>query len=121
MPVVEKPQMACILDKRVARGPGKSNTLSIWSNGRTIQLKMSAGKARQRYKSMDRPCRSSWTGAHEIFQVREYDAGASPTSSEPAWKTTDSWTSASTNLESHLGSCCAILNEVIKMKHTCIM
>jgi hypothetical protein len=28
---------------------------------------------------MDRPCRSSWTGAHEIFQAEEYDAGASPT------------------------------------------
>jgi hypothetical protein len=35
---------------------------------------------------MDRPCRSSWTRAHENFQVREYDAGASPMSSEPAWK-----------------------------------
>jgi hypothetical protein len=35
---------------------------------------------------MDRPCMSSWTGAHEIFQAREYDAGASSTSSEPAWK-----------------------------------
>jgi hypothetical protein len=28
---------------------------------------------------MDRPCKSSWTGAHEIFQEREYDVGASPT------------------------------------------
>jgi hypothetical protein len=28
---------------------------------------------------MDRPCRSSWTGAHEGFQAEEYDAGASPT------------------------------------------
>jgi hypothetical protein len=25
------------------------------------------------------PCESSWTGAHENFQAREYDAGASPT------------------------------------------
>jgi hypothetical protein len=33
---------------------------------------------------MDIPCRSSWTGAHENFQAREYDAGASPSSSEPA-------------------------------------
>ena len=28
---------------------------------------------------MDRPCKSSWTEAHEIFQAEEYDAGASPT------------------------------------------
>jgi hypothetical protein len=33
---------------------------------------------------MDIPCRSSWTRAHENFQAREYDAGASPSSSEPA-------------------------------------
>jgi hypothetical protein len=31
---------------------------------------------------MDRPCENSWIGAHENFQAREYDAGASPTSSE---------------------------------------
>jgi hypothetical protein len=41
---------------------------------------------KKRYRGMDRPCTSSWTGAHEIFQAREYDAGASPTSSEPAQK-----------------------------------
>jgi hypothetical protein len=29
---------------------------------------------------MDRPCVSSWTGAHENFQAREYDAGASQAS-----------------------------------------
>jgi hypothetical protein len=29
---------------------------------------------------MDRSCESSWIGAHENFQAREYDAGASPTS-----------------------------------------
>jgi hypothetical protein len=40
---------------------------------------------------MDIPCRSSWTGAHENFQAREYDAGASLTSSEPARKTKESW------------------------------
>jgi hypothetical protein len=63
---------------------------------------------------MDRPCRSSWTGAHENFQAREYDAGASPTSSEPARKAKDSWTSANTNFENHLESCCAILNESLR-------
>jgi hypothetical protein len=77
MPIAEKPQMECILDKRVRKKPGESNTSSIWSNGRTIQWKMPAGKAKQRFKSMDRPCRSSWTGAHESFQAEEYDAGAS--------------------------------------------
>jgi hypothetical protein len=28
---------------------------------------------------MDKPCRSSWIGAHESFQAEEYDAGASLT------------------------------------------
>jgi hypothetical protein len=45
---------------------------------------------------MDRPCTSSWTGAHENFQAREYDAGASQASSAEA---KDSWTSASANFE----------------------
>jgi hypothetical protein len=31
---------------------------------------------------MDRPCESSWIGAHENFQAREYDARALPTTSE---------------------------------------
>jgi hypothetical protein len=35
---------------------------------------------------MDRLCKSSWTGAHENFQAREYDAGASPTTSERGTK-----------------------------------
>jgi hypothetical protein len=49
---------------------------------------MSAGRMKQRFRSMDRPCKSSWIGAHEIFQVREYDAGASPTSKEHGATTT---------------------------------
>jgi hypothetical protein len=79
MPVAEKPQMECILDKRVSKKTRRKNTLSIWSSGRTIQLKMPAGRLKQRYRSMDRLCTSSWIGAHENFQAREYDAGASPT------------------------------------------
>jgi hypothetical protein len=67
-----------------ARRPEGNNTLNILSSGRTIQLKMPVGKTKRRYRSMDRPCRSSWKGAHEIFQVREYDARASLTKSEPA-------------------------------------
>jgi hypothetical protein len=35
---------------------------------------------------MDRPCESSWTGAHENFQAREYDAGASLATSEHGTK-----------------------------------
>ena len=45
-------------------------------------MKMPAGRMKQRSRSMDRPCESSWTGAHENFQAREYDAGALPTTSE---------------------------------------
>ena len=40
---------------------------------------MLAGKMKQKYRSMDTLCRSTWTGAHEIFQAEEYDAGASLT------------------------------------------
>jgi hypothetical protein len=40
---------------------------------------------------MDRLCESSWIGAHENFQVREYDAGASPTSSERGAHTNSFW------------------------------
>jgi hypothetical protein len=65
------------------RGPGGNNTLNIWSSGRAIQLNMPAGRLKQRYRSMDIPCRSSWIGAHGNFQAREYDAGAYPSSSEP--------------------------------------
>jgi hypothetical protein len=93
MPVAEKSQMECILDKRVVRRPEGKNSLSIWSNGRAIQWKMPAGRMKQRYTSMDIPCRSSWIGAHENIQAREYDAGASLTSSEPARKRKNSWTS----------------------------
>jgi hypothetical protein len=35
---------------------------------------------------MDRLCKSSWIGAHENFQAREYDAGASPTTSKRGTK-----------------------------------
>jgi hypothetical protein len=41
---------------------------------------MPAGRMKQRSRGMDRPCTSSWTGAHENFQAREYDAGASQVS-----------------------------------------
>jgi hypothetical protein len=60
--------------------------LNIWSSGRAIQLKMPARRLKQRCRSMDILCRISWTGAHANFQAREYDAGASLTSSEPTWK-----------------------------------
>jgi hypothetical protein len=48
------------------------------------------------------------------------DAGASPTSSEPARKQLDSWTKPAQILKT-LWNCCAILNESFKMKRTCIM
>jgi hypothetical protein len=69
---------------------------------------------------MDRPCMSSWTGAHESFQAKEYDVGASPTSSELARKPKDSWTSANANFEIVL-KLCVILNEFIKKRCTCMM
>jgi hypothetical protein len=66
--------------KELARRPGESNTLNIWSSGKAIQLKMPDGRVKQRSRGMDTLYTSSWTGAHEKFQAREYDAGASQAS-----------------------------------------
>jgi hypothetical protein len=72
--------------KELVRRPEGKNILNIWSNGKAIQLKMPSRRLKKRYRNMDIPCRSSWIGSHEYFQEREYDAGASPTSSEPVRK-----------------------------------
>jgi hypothetical protein len=40
---------------------------------------------------MGRLCEISWIGSHENFQVREYDAGASPTTSERGERTNAFW------------------------------
>jgi hypothetical protein len=72
--------------KELAKGPEEGNILNTWSSGRDIQLKMPARRMKQKSRSMDRPCKSSWIGAHENFQAREYDVGASPTTSEPGTK-----------------------------------
>jgi hypothetical protein len=71
--------------KELVRGPGERNILNTWSSGRAIQLKMPTGRMKPKYRSMDKPCERSWTGAHENFQAREYDAGASPAGRKHAW------------------------------------
>jgi hypothetical protein len=78
---------------------------------------MPAGKMKQKFRSMDRLCESLWTGAHENFQAREYDAGASSTSSERGANTNAFW---------HMMNCLNILkfdtpnvNEIIKKGCTC--
>jgi hypothetical protein len=38
---------------------------------------MPAGKMNLKSRNIDRLCESSWKGAHENFQAREYDVGAS--------------------------------------------
>jgi hypothetical protein len=43
-------------------------------------LKTPAGRMKQTSRGMGRQCTSSWTGAHENFQAREYDARASQVS-----------------------------------------
>jgi hypothetical protein len=48
------------------------------------------------------------------FQAREYDAGASPTSSEPARNAIGQLDKPTQILKSPW-NCCAILNEAIKM------
>jgi hypothetical protein len=72
--------------KEIVRGPKEGNVLNTWSSGRDIQLKMPAGRMKKRFKSMDIPCERSWIGAHENFQEREYNAGASPATSERGTK-----------------------------------
>jgi hypothetical protein len=62
---------------------------------------------------MERSCRSSWIGAHESFQAREYDAGASLTSSEPVRKTKDSWVDPAKFLKFSLEVDVPNINEII--------
>jgi hypothetical protein len=52
---------------------------------------------------MDRPCRSSWTGAHESFQAEEYDVGASPTHQASRHGSRKTVGQANTNFENTLG------------------
>jgi hypothetical protein len=59
--------------KELDKGPEEGNILNTWSSGRDIQLKTPAGKMKMKSRRMDRLCESSWTGAHENFQVKEYD------------------------------------------------
>ena len=66
---------------------------------------------------MDKPCERSWTGAHENFQAREYDAGASSTKSECGTNADTFW---------HMMNCLKCfevdtpnLNETIKKGRTC--
>ena len=82
------------INEWVRRLEGK-NILNIWSSGKAIQLKMPAEKMKQRFRSMDIPCKSSWIGAHANFQVREYDAGASFTTSKTNVEAEDSWKTSS--------------------------
>jgi hypothetical protein len=66
---------------------------------------------------MDRPCGSSWTGAHEIFQAEEYDAGASLTHQESQHiERKDSWT-VPAHILKHWKLLRRSLNEVIKEAH----
>jgi hypothetical protein len=48
---------------------------------------MPARRMKKRSRGMDKPCVSSWIGAHETFQAREYDAGSSQASQRGDKKT----------------------------------
>jgi hypothetical protein len=102
--------------KELAKGPEEGNILNTWSSGRDIQLKTPTGRMKKRSRSIDKLCESSWIGAHENIQAREYDAGASPASSE--WRT-------NANAFWHMMNCLKCfevytpkLNKTIKKGHT---
>ena len=61
---------------------------------------------------MDRPCRTSWTGAHENFQAEEYDVGASLTHQVNQRGAEGSWTTPAQILK-HLDIVAPLLDEVI--------
>ena len=86
MPIVEKPQMEIILDKRVSKKTRRKEYFEYLVKWKGHPVEDASWGMKQRYRSMDRPCRSSWIGFHENFQAREYDAGASSTSSERGGK-----------------------------------
>jgi hypothetical protein len=69
---------------------------------------------------MDRTCKSSWTGAHEIFQAEEYDAGASP-AHQASQRGRGGQLDKPTQILKMLWNCCTILNESFKRWHTCIL
>jgi hypothetical protein len=99
MPVAEKPQMECILDKRIGKRTRRKKYFEYLVKWKNHPVEDASWENEARYRSMDRPCRSSWIGAHESFQAREYDAGASPTHQASQCRAKDSWTHASTNFE----------------------
>jgi hypothetical protein len=71
---------------------------------------------------MDRPCRSSWTGAHENFQAEEYDAGASP-AHQASQRGSGRQLDEPTNILkiNTLGIVAQVLNESFKRGRTCIL
>ena len=62
---------------------------------------------------MDRLYRSSWTGAHEIFQAREYHAGASQTHQASKQGSGRQLDSASTSFENTLEIVAPLFHEAI--------
>jgi hypothetical protein len=58
---------------------------------------MPARRLKHKFRSMDIPCRSSWTGSHANFKAREYDAGASLMTSKTNVEAEDSWKTSNTS------------------------
>jgi ABC-type thiamine transport system substrate-binding protein len=92
MPIAEKPQMECILDKRVAKKTRRKQYFEYLVKWKNHPVEDASWESKAVIQKHGQTMRSSWTGAHEIFQAGEYDAGASPTSSEPSHQKEDSWT-----------------------------
>jgi hypothetical protein len=78
---------------------------------------MPAERTKQQFRIMDRSCESSWIGAHENFQAREYDAGASPTSSEHGASTNAFW-SHDELFKKNLKMDAPNINVIVKERHT---
>jgi hypothetical protein len=93
MSIAEKPQMERILDKKVSKKTRRKQYFEYLVKWKGHPVEDASWENEAEYKSMDRPCRSSWTGAHEFFQAEEYDAGASPTIKRASAEAEDSWTS----------------------------
>jgi hypothetical protein len=79
MPVAEKPQMECILDKRVGKKTRRKEYYEYLVKWKNHPVEDASWENKAEILKHHRQYRSSWIGAHENFQLREYDAGALPT------------------------------------------
>jgi hypothetical protein len=67
MPVAEKLQMEKIIDQRVGKKTRRKTYFEYLVKWKGRPVEDAVGLVKQRSRSMEDRCRSSWTGVHEFF------------------------------------------------------